>query len=147
MSAVVERFTVSSRATGRRRTAVVFIYDTAEQMRTAATAFNGNPHSDSEAVTQAWDARPGHGDSLPAAMTLIRLHRGRINTEIVAHEVTHAAMAMYRVDQVLPFSRARVHFHNANEPFAYLLGELLARACNEIHRRGAWTVPTREATS
>ncbi|TFD27500.1 hypothetical protein [Cryobacterium cryoconiti] len=137
-----ERFTISSRATGIRRTVVVFIYDTVEELKAAAFTFNGFVCDDNAAaVTQGWGYHHGRPELLPVS-AVVRMHHGMIDAEVVAHELAHAAMGIYMADRVCWHSRARAHFSLANEPFAYLLGQLVSMATYHLHRLGAWTPAT-----
>lgn len=120
---------VSSRALGRRETVCVVIYDTAEQMRRAAHRYNGADHEpDCLGITQIWeeDARVG---------VTVRLIKGRLGTQIVGHEMHHAAAAIYGAS-LGPQVRARRVLTHYNEPFAHLYSDLLARLVDRLYTLG-----------
>lgn len=133
---MTERFQVSSRATGMRRTIDVWVYDTVEELRQAASCFSPHltvdeAHGVCQTPTYRWPRPPG------AWFGVIRYHRGQLDAATVVHEVTHAAMEIYFADCTDWNSRTRAHFRADNEPIAYLMGELVERVNNGFHRMGA----------
>lgn len=122
--------TVSSRALGPRRKVTVYVYDTVAEMRAAATAYNGSDNTDTLGVTQARTDDDGRTGSV-----LIRLARGHLGTQIVVHEMHHAATAWYGADLPDHVDR-REHFTHANEPFAHLQSDLTHRLVDRLYELG-----------
>lgn len=130
------RFTVSSRATGTRRSVVVWVYDTREEMLAAANAFRpGSADADTGAICHGLEGvapPPEHR----RVLAIVRLHRGQLSAETISHEMTHAAAQIYCFDLVRRYSSALAHIHAGNEPLAYLVGELTGRTYENLHRLG-----------
>lgn len=111
----------------------VWVYPTREAMIAAASRYNGSEHpDDTGGITQATtETETGRCRSV-----LIRLHEGNLGTEVVCHEMHHAATALYGAtlegDQV---DRAEVLSHY-NEPFAYLYSDLLSRLVRRLYALG-----------
>ena len=122
--------TVSSRALGHRLRVTVYVYDTLAEMRHAATAYNGTDNHDSLGVTQCRTDEQGRTVSV-----LIRMARGHLGTQIVVHEVHHAATALYGAS--LPDQVSRIeHFNHMNEPFAHLQSDLTVRLVDRLYALG-----------
>lgn len=124
------RIRVSSRALGEREYLKVWVYESLDDMRADAAAFNGNPHSQGLGVTQCWADQSGRATSV-----LIRLWRGALSAEILSHEVHHAATAIYGAHQADRISRVD-HLNHFNEPFAYLFSDLLGRLHGRLDALG-----------
>lgn len=84
------RIRVSSRALGESRRVIVHVYDSVSEMRQAARSFNGLDTPDAVGVTQAYCTSDGL-----VTVPVIRLARDHLGTQIVSHEVHHAAAAIY----------------------------------------------------
>lgn len=83
--------------------------------------------------TKAWERVPEGPTG-----AVVHMARGLVTTEIVTHELTHAALALYRINV-----KATVHLGNGvnsrEELLAYMVGELCREAANKITERGLWT--------
>ena len=121
---------VSSRALGEQRRVIVRVYDTLDEMRAAGSRFNGNPLDNAVGITQAYCDPDGR-----VTVPIIRLSRGRLGTQIVSHEMHHAAAAIYgsTLPDDAPASDALTH---CNEPFAHLFSDLLRRLVDSLYRFG-----------
>jgi hypothetical protein len=66
---------------------------------------------------------------------IIRLHRGRLGTSVVSHEMHHATCALFAqgLKEGTPASRVLTHF---NEPFAHLYSDLLAGLVDGLYAGG-----------
>jgi hypothetical protein len=127
------RIRVSSHALDEPVTVNVMVYDTREEMAAAAHRYNGcsDEGGDTLAVTQATTAA-STGWTLSV---IVRFTRGRLNTQIVVHEMHHAATALY--GNALPeVVRMREHFNHFNEPFAHLHSDLTARLVARLYALG-----------
>jgi len=134
----VARFRVTTTATGRRRTVLVLVYDQVEDMRREASAGDGQDHSRADGVCQL---TRGYRWPMPDHVPLvIRLHRGELYTEVIAHEATHAAAEIIRADAVPGWdTRARTVLRVDFEPLAYAVGELTQRIVSRCFRLGLLT--------
>ena len=131
-----QHFTVSSTATGKRRSVVVFVYDTRAEMFAAANAFRpGSAEGDVGALCHGLSGvapPPPHR----RVLAIVRLHRGQLGVQTVSHEMAHAAAQIYCFDKVRRYSSALAHIHAGNEPLAYLVGDLTGRTYENLHRLG-----------
>lgn len=126
---------VSSVATGHRRSVVVFVYDTREEMVAAANAYSPGSGDGAGAVCHSLSGifpAPAHR----RVLAIVRFSREDLSAEIVSHEMTHAACTLYLYDKLGRYSRAISHIHGSNEPLAYLVGELTGRTYRNLHRLG-----------
>lgn len=122
--------TVSSRALGDRVKVTCYVYDTLAEMRRAADSYNGTDNTDTLGVTQARTNEEGR-----AVSVLIRLAHGHLGTQIVVHEIHHAATALYGA--TLPDKVDRLdHFTHCNEPFAHLQSDLTCRLVDRLYALG-----------
>lgn len=118
----------------------VWIYPTREAMLTAAKRYNGSQlEGDTGGVTQA----TRYNETGRLHSVLIRLHEGNLGTEVVCHEMHHAATAIYgSTVQGDRISRAS-HLNHWNEPFAYLYSNLLSRLVRRLYALGYYDATTR----
>lgn len=112
---------MASSALGEREEVHVHIYDTLDDMVAAAHAFNGGDDSGALAVTQVYV-----DENRRTSFVVVRLVQGHLTPEIVAHEMHHAATALYGAHVGDRISR-RAHLHHANEPMAHLFSDLYGR--------------------
>lgn len=121
---------VSSRALGDRVWVRVYVYDSLEEMRAAATAFNGTENDTAVGVTQAY-----FDEHDTSCLPIVRLARPRLGTTVVSHEMHHASAALYGVT-VGKSARARPHLTHHNEPFAHLFSDLFGSLVKALYRHG-----------
>lgn len=124
------KITVSSRALGPRLSVTVYVYESAEAMRIAANAYNGTQNDDALGVTQCRTDHAGRAGSV-----LIRLVRGHLGTQIITHEMHHAATAWYGAHVGDRISR-QAHLNHYNEPFAHLHSDLTRSLVDRLHELG-----------
>lgn len=122
--------TVASGALGEREEVHVHIYETLSDMRSAAHAFNGSDVSEALGVTQIYS-----DENDRAAFVVVRIVRDHLGTEIVSHEMHHAATALYGAHVGDRISR-RAHLNHHNEPFAHLFSDLLSCLVRRLYRLG-----------
>lgn len=129
-----ELIRISSRALGDRRRVIIRVYESLADMRRASMRFNGNVHTGSAATTQAYRDTEG-----VITVPVIRLARNRLTTQIVGHELHHAACAIYG-STLRDESVTDVLTHH-NEPFAHLYSDLLRVTFRALYRHGYWGAP------
>lgn len=121
---------VSSRALGQRRWVRVVIYDTLAELQAAGQAYNGEDLSGAAGLTQSWGDAEGRSLGI-----IVRLARGRLGTQVVSHEIHHAATAIYGSTVGDRISR-QAHLNHYNEPFAHLYSDLLSRLVDRLYELG-----------
>lgn len=137
------RIRVSTRSTGTRETVDVYVYESLQDMRRAAHRFNSSfyPSEDALAVTQSASVQriSENGDIEDVSHTVVvRLVRGHLGSRIIVHEMVHAAMALYG-RYISPDRLAADEFHAANEPMAYLAGELTGALVDRLYALNYYT--------
>lgn len=122
---------VSSSALGERETVYLIVYRTAEQMQRAGHLFNGEPLSPMcLGMTQTYADEDGRTTAV-----IVRLAQRFLTAPIIAHELHHAALAIYGAHVGNRISR-RAHLTHHNEPAAHLFSELLDGTLRHLLRRG-----------
>ena len=121
---------VSSRALGPRRYVRVVIYDTLAEMQAAGQAYNGNDQTGVAGLTQSWGDAQGRSFGI-----IVRLARGRLGSQVVSHELHHAATAIYGSTLGDRISR-QAHLNHYNEPFAHLYSDLFSRLVDRLYELG-----------
>jgi head-tail adaptor len=130
---------------GRRRYFRLFVHPDLDHFRRAAHRYSGADFSQAsgcchpapvrERYDVATDTWYDSGD--PHWAGIVRLVSGHIHSEVVAHEMTHAALVVYRMD-----IKADVRLSNGcgarEELLAYIVGDLTSQAADELHRLGVW---------
>lgn len=130
---------VSSRATGERRHVRVYIYDTIEEMDTAAHRFNGaETDGHTRGWTQAFTVHTIHPDGTMTekqSVLVVRLQKDHLGTQVVVHEINHAATAIYgsTLDDDV---KAVDVLHNANETLAHLQSDLTRALVDRLYELG-----------
>lgn len=131
---------------GPRRYFRVVIHPDADDFREAATRYAGGDFNGAlgcchpapireryDKATGTWtDVADRHWGSI------LRFVTGHVHTEVVAHEVTHAALVIYRMD-VHPDVRLGTGCHDREETLAYIAGDLMAAASTALHDAGVWS--------
>lgn len=133
---------------GRRRWIRLVVHDTLAELRAAADAYRPEYGPDWWAPAVACfhpapvRSRVGPDGEMEPIDTgfagVLRFTRERLDTEVVAHECIHAALAVYRMD-VTTF----VHLGNGcgrrEETLAYIAGDLIRGTVNALHRLEVWS--------
>ncbi|WP_454175003.1 hypothetical protein [Gordonia sputi] len=129
---------VSSQATGEKRTVRVWVYDTVEEMREAATRFNGTDHSRSGGVTQRYQRVRTDTDGrrvVHGSTNIVQLCRQHLGTTVVVHEINHAAVSIY--GSSLQGNEFAIDLlDNANETLAYLQSDLTGALVRRLYELG-----------
>lgn len=121
---------VSSQALGPRLRVRVIVYDTLAEMRDAGRRYNGNDQSRAVGLTQSTADMSGR-----SVHVIVRLARGYLGTQIVSHELHHAATALYGSMVGDRVSR-QAHLNHHNEPFAHLYSDLMHRLVDRLYDLG-----------
>lgn len=137
------RIRVSTRRTGARRVADVYVYDTAAELQAAARRFSpGAPDGFANTlgvchyVGRYTIGADGSEQDMPGRL-IVRLVRGHLGTEVVTHEMTHAAVAIY--GESLPRDTLAVDVLVAdNEVIAHLVSDLTRRLVDQLYARGLY---------
>lgn len=140
------KYRINSEVSGRPRAIELIIYDDLRTFRAAAARHSGTPGEFKDALGSTTgilsvhvnpdgsvdkDSTEGH------FVAIVRLVRGYLTPEIVAHEVAHLCQWLYYCDGLEPIENdlavgpyidaptdPSAHFTNHNERFAYMTGAL-----------------------
>jgi len=142
----VHQYDAHLRYGGRHRWFTVIIHDTLEQMRRAAATRRDDAGTlaTTGAIFQPALLRQRYVngawvDSAPTRhIGTMRLVRGHITAEVVAHECIHAALTIFRRDIADPITISDDVFEH-EEHLAYIAGELIARTSDALHERDLWS--------
>lgn len=145
-----QRLTVSQRHShldygGPKRWFNVFIHPTLDHFRSAANRYSGgafdgaigccHPAPVKAEYDEATDAWVDNSD--PHWAGVIRFVDGKLSTEVVAHEMVHAALVIYRMD-VCTDVRLGNGCRGREETLAYITGDLIGAASTALHDAGVW---------
>jgi hypothetical protein len=131
---------------GPRRYFRVVIHDDLADMHAAAERYNGEPLGDDcRACCQPAPTRERLADDGETWEQhepkhfggILRFIDGWVTTEIVAHELTHAALVVYRMD-INPDVRLGNGCRLREEHLAYITGDLVGAASTVLHDAGVW---------
>ena len=134
---LVTRFRVSTSRTGRRRDVGVLVYDSVEELQRAATRYRGEGSFERvQAVSQ-----PRFGERVSPQGTLhpfrgcgvVRLVKGQ-GAAILAHEMTHMALAIFREDM----GRASLRNMKNEETLCHLVSDLVRSANRKMWKLGVY---------
>ena len=129
---------VSSRALGSRKTVRVYIYDTVEELREAGQRFSPDEDvSDAYGLHQSY-RRERYDDgtwSVKSNPYIVRLWRDLLGSNHTTHEMVHAAQAIYG-DTLNGDEPVTEIMNGGNEPFAYLVSDLVMRLVNRLYALG-----------
>lgn len=128
------QFRVSTRAAGALRLVAVQVYEDLAGLREAATRYVG---ADPEHFTEALGVCHAYAEPGPTA-ALIRLWSQRLGTSVVVHEITHAAMGIYRQDWQPEHGAPHEDLEN-EEVLCYLIGDLTSRVVDRLHHYGMYS--------
>lgn len=121
---VIRSFTISTDRIGPRRWCWVRIHPDSEDLCQAAQRLNANASSGDWAGTVGC-FQPAWPDCKTSYAGTLRLAEGWMTTEIVAHELVHAALTIYRIN-VHTDVRLGNGCRAREEDLAYIYGELAA---------------------
>lgn len=136
-------FQVSTRHTGVLRVVKVRVYPDRKAFYAEYVRLMGKPLEELTKDHPGQDidglciSRNGWVDRDPRAhQATILLFEPTVTAAIIAHEVTHAAMHLYFVDRVRNSARAAAHMSIANEPVAYMVGDMFKTITNRLISEG-----------
>lgn len=142
---MLEHFRVAHRFEGVRREVVVHLYDSVASLRQAYARLSGAEDEElADAYLFALDYGYSEGiaEPTPGPLGVVMLQLDRLTVEVIAHEMTHAAMHQYfSVTAESPALPAGEVMHGASEATAYFVGAWTANAITELQRRGYEVVP------
>lgn len=125
----MNHFTLAVRTgDNERRTILVHVYETQDQMNRAGQAHNGAYDLEAQALCQAWYPRMN-----PQA--IIRLHHGMLGNAVLIHEIVHAAQIVYRWTNQDMHEPAHQHFTHHNEQFAHMVSDMYRHMKDELAKR------------
>lgn len=138
-----DRFTLRSRYFGGYLLAIV--YDDLAAMRRAAERYN---YGDLSQALGCWTPAPWRyrfnedGSEVDTTYRpfagVLRLARDHITTEIVAHELVHAAATLYR-RKISRSVGLGDECGESEEALAYIVGDLLAQVSTVLADRDLWS--------
>lgn len=140
------RFTVHTEAPAPRGWIHVVVHDTTEELRAAAAAHSrrAGVHTsldDAEACFQAaaYEATiddDGYVTTPAAAYAGVLRLTPEHGTGVIAHEATHAALAIYQ--RQFKFTLGGDDDMDDEEPLAYAVGDIVAGVCEGLVEHGVW---------
>jgi len=139
------QFQISSDWTGQKHTLNVEVWPTRAQLLDHLNAIN--PWADWFEENEAGEMAAGAfvneagfmSNEAPEFLGTIYLNEEHLDINTIVHEVTHAAMFLYSCDVVGIYARATAHMTMMNEPFAYLMGDLMEQMAAKIMDAGLFT--------
>jgi hypothetical protein len=142
---VTTSFTISTDRVGCRRWWLVRVYDDVEAMRRAGAAYDPSvDFSQCYACCQAAVWRDDTGAIVRFGAYgyagVIRFCSKMMTSEVVAHELVHAAVAVYRMN-VVEDVRLGKNVGEREEQLAYIYGDLYASFEAAFHRQPARLPP------
>ena len=132
-------FTVSTSRTGRLRRVRVVVYDTRAEMHQAARRyrFSSDGFINALALTQPRSlysfAADGSEITYPGA-GVVRLVRGEMGAAVLAHEMTHMALAIYREDS----GKASLRNMKNEEMLCHIVSDLVQSANRQFWKAGIY---------
>ena len=119
----------------------VVVYDNVQGLRIAATRYDNRHKSRKRRSRGAYSRTLGvchrfellgdKGESLPLC-AIVRLAEPNLGVGIVSHEMAHAALWVYELAENKPL------VCDSDEPFAWVLGELVRQAINKMTEHGIY---------
>lgn len=142
---MIEHFRVAYRFEGVRREVVVHLYSSRDDFTKAAEAYSGESMLEADGLFHPYGYSFNEGEvkATPGPLGVVLIHRDRLTVEVIAHEMTHAAMHQYfSVVACNPTEEVDEHLHGGNEAVAYFVGAWTSQVVSELHDRG-YSVSTR----
>ena len=134
-------FRVSTKHSGRLRQVRVTVYDDIDELRRDASSGRwrslkdaGDTPVDTLGVCHRTEWQ-SDGKSLPLCAH-IRLHKDHMGVGIVTHEIAHAALFMYELDNP---ERLTTEDIEHEEVFCHILGDLTSRVVSKLYAKGYYT--------
>lgn len=137
----MKRFWVSTSHTGYKRTVQIIVYDELDEMQEAAKRYihaSEGAFSYALAVSQPRESYPVYEDGSygepSTSAGVIRFVKGYMGAGVVAHEMVHMALAIYRRDR----KRAPLGNMKNEETLCHIVSDLTARAVNKFYAAGLY---------
>lgn len=121
----------------------VVVYDTVKGLRSAATQHENRTKAKGRKQERLYDDTLGvchrfeligrKGESL-ALCAIVRLAKPNLGVGIVSHELAHAALWIHELRDDVP----RPLVCNNDEPFVWVLGELVRQTVKALYARGVY---------
>ena len=133
-------FTVSTRQTGHPRRVRVVVYDTADEMRAAAQKYRNAADGFINAIGVSQPRFRGIIAGTELGMRaypgcgVVRLVRGEMGAAVLAHEMTHMALAIYREDS----GRASLRNMKNEEMLCHIVSDLVRSANRQFWKAGIY---------
>lgn len=136
------QFQVSTHWTGRKRLFTIIVYDTVKELQKAGERHNyqvgisQSGFDNAWGLTQSFDAvnvyESGRVHRKPKA-GYIRFVKGHLGSGLIAHECTHAAIAIYKQDiaKTIPDMERE-------EKLCYLVGDLMSKIVRKLYAKNAF---------
>lgn len=119
----------------------VIVYDSPKGLRIAATRYDNRTKSQKRksrgeysrtlGVCHRFEFLGDKGESLPLC-AIVRLAEPNLGVGIVSHEMAHAALWVYELAEDKPL------VCDNDEPFAWILGELVRQSVTQLYERGIY---------
>lgn len=136
---MIEHFRVAHRFDGVRREVLVHLYSSRVAFRKAAERYEGESMDGVDGLfhSYGYSFNEGKVEASPGPLGLVMIHCERLTVDVIAHEMTHAAMHQYfSVVACNPLEGAGEHMHGGSEAVAYFVGAWTGMAIEELQRRG-----------
>lgn len=119
----------------------VIVYDSVKGLRIAATRFDNlskakkgktrGGYAQTLGICHRFELQDKDGASKPLC-SIVRLAEPNLGVGIVSHEMAHAALWVYELAEEKPL------VCNNDEPFAWVLGELVRQSINQMTAHGIY---------
>lgn len=126
----------------------IVLHETVADLQRAASRYRRNDFSNAAGCFHPAPAREHYDGTTWVNTTpkhwagVLRLARDHLFPEVVAHESTHAALAIYRVD-VAAYVQLGNDCGRREETLAYIVGDVTANVTDALHQAGAWDTTRR----
>lgn len=142
----MSEFTIAASSHGRKRSFKVYVYPSLEAMYKATDRWNKvrgdkpvkhNYHAITHSYNKIDIDKHGNEINYPN-VGIIRLCKGYLSSYIIAHEITHATLNIYKLDCVEETDNVLDHIKPSNETFCHILSELEHNIVSKLHRTGIY---------
>lgn len=132
-------FTVRTKRTGHLRRVRIVVYDTADEMRAAGRRYRNATDGFINAIGLSQPRFHGTIDETGAehpypSAGVVRLVRGEMGAAVLAHEMTHMALAIYREDS----GKASLRNMKNEETLCHIVSDLVRSANRQFWKAGIY---------
>jgi len=120
----------------------VVVYDHVKGLRIAASRYDNRPrprrrrlrgtYSDTLGICHRFETLDDEGQPQPLC-AIVRLARPNLGVGIITHELAHAAVWVWELTE-----KGKPLTCDNDEPFAWMLGELVRQTINAMNERGVY---------